>query len=29
MDYTVEFDEKQFDSIERILDDKLITLGVF
>ena len=28
MDYTVEFDEKQFDLIERILEKELIELGV-
>ena len=28
MDYTVEFDEKQFELIERILDEELIDLGV-
>ncbi|MBW1898841.1 MAG: roadblock/LC7 domain-containing protein [Deltaproteobacteria bacterium] len=28
MDFTVEFDEKQFDLIERILDEALIDLGV-
>ncbi|MFC1515956.1 roadblock/LC7 domain-containing protein [Thermodesulfobacteriota bacterium] len=28
MDFTVEFDEKQFDSIEHILDEALIDLGV-
>ena len=28
MDYTVEFDEKQFNSIERILEYEMISLGV-
>ncbi len=28
MDYTVEFDEKQFNLIERILDNEVINLGV-
>jgi len=28
MDYTVEFNEKQFELIERILDEELIDLGV-
>jgi len=28
MDYTVEFDEKQFESIENILNEELIELGV-
>ncbi len=28
MDYTVEFDEKQFNSIERILENEMISLGV-
>jgi len=28
MNYTVEFDEKQFEKIERILNDELIRLGV-
>lgn len=28
MDFTVEFDEKQFELIERILDEALINLGV-
>jgi predicted regulator of Ras-like GTPase activity (Roadblock/LC7/MglB family) len=28
MDFTVEFDEKQFEQIERILNDELLRLGV-
>ena len=28
MDYTVEFDEKQFEQIERVLNDELLRLGV-